>query len=115
MVTKGLKILVVLGVERRQRVALFDPSSDIHEPGKHLAADAERQIALVSRLYLANRVAIFADGFRIDDERADQPECRRRVLRLAADRHQQDGEKKNAGPHVLAPMKMDQMLTLTTL
>ena len=93
-------VLIVLRVERRQRVALLDRSSDIHEPGEHLAGDAERQIALVSRLDLADRLAVFADGFGIDDERADQPEFRRRVLWLAAGKHQQKREKKDAGPHV---------------
>ena len=65
-----------------------------------MPADAERQIALVTRLDLADRVAVFADGFGIDDERADQPECRRRVLWLAAGKHHQKREKKDAGPHV---------------
>ena len=98
-------VLIVLGVERRQRVALLDPSADIHEPREHLAGDAERQIALVTRLDLADRVAVFADGFGIDNERADQPAFHRHVLRLAAGKHQQKREKKDAGPHVRAPMK----------
>ena len=79
---------------------MLDPSSDVDEPGEHLAGDAERQIALVSRLDFADRLAVFVDTFGIDDERADQPECRRRVLWLAAGKHQQKGEKKDPGPHV---------------
>ena len=34
-------VLKVLRIERRQRVALSDRSSDIDAPGKHLARDAE--------------------------------------------------------------------------
>jgi hypothetical protein len=45
-------------------------------------------------------MAGFVDTFGINDERADQPECRRRVLWLAAGKHHQKGEKKDAGPHV---------------
>ena len=79
---------------------MLDPSSDVREPREHLARDAERQIALVSRLDFADRLAVFVDTFGIDDERADHPECRRRVLWLAAGKHHQKGEKKDAGPHV---------------
>src|SRR4029077_13675909 len=89
-----------MGVERGQRVALLDPSSDVHEPGEHLAGDAERQIALVSRLNFADRLAVVIDSFGFGGEWADHPECRRRVLWLAAGKHHQKGEKKDAGPHV---------------
>ena len=77
-------VLIILRVERGQGIALLDPGSDVHRPGEHLAYDAERQIALVSRLDLADRVAVFADRFGIDDECANQLECRRRVLWLAS-------------------------------
>jgi hypothetical protein len=45
-------------------------------------------------------VAVLADRFGLDDERANQPERRRRVLWLAADKHYQKREKKDAWPHV---------------
>ena len=60
-------------------------------------------MAFISGLDLANRVAILADGFGVDDERADQPECRRRVLRLAADEPTRKREKKMQGRMFQAP------------
>ncbi len=79
---------------------MLDRSSDVHEPGEHLAGDAERQIALVSRFNFADRLAVVIDTFGFDDECVDHPECRRRVLWLAAGKHDQKGEKKDPGPHV---------------
>ena len=45
-------------------------------------------------------MAVLIDTFGFDDECVDHPECRRRVLWLAAGKHDQKGEKKDPGPHV---------------
>ena len=77
-------VLKVLRVERRQRVALSDRRSDIDAAGEHLARDAERQIALVARLDLADGLTIVVDRFWIDDERPNGSRLYGRVLRLTA-------------------------------
>ena len=92
-------VLEVLRVERGQRVALSDRTPDIDAAGKHLARDAERQIALVARLDLADGLAIVVNGFGIDNNRAGGPDVHNRLFGLAApegyEKRKRNGQKSH--------------------
>ena len=78
---------------------MLDSRAHIDPAGDKLAGDAERQIALVARLDLADRLAVIVDGFGIDKDCADRPDLHGRVLLLAAGKNQHKREKKAPRPH----------------
>ena len=69
----------------------------------HLAGDAERQIALVARLDLADRLAIVVNGFGIDNNRADGPDVHNRLFGLAAPKGHEKRKRNGQKSHGCSP------------
>ena len=91
--------MIILRIERGQCVALFDHRADVGQAGHQLAGDAERQVALVTRLDLADGSAPVVDRPGLDDDRADRPDFHGRALRLTAGKNQRKGEKNETRLH----------------
>jgi hypothetical protein len=89
--------LIVLRVERRERVALLHRRADVGQARQQLAGDPERQIAFIARLHFADRLAVVLQRLWSRDDRPDRPRRRFRGFRLAACNSRKQRENKKNG------------------